>query len=793
MPEGWLTSNRKSWFRQSTRTFVARTRASTNTGHKLGRKRRLTGFEGPSAAAAYHPSFPQPDDVDEPLEDEEEEQNGQEDVDEDRSAEGEGRDMPSRVATRSLDVGSSGERFDNSSETSTIRAAQGTVPSTIQALPIASTNGEQTVKLKSTNKSRQSSSYETAAETFGIPDGHKTSALLGTFETGDMMLDGQGLYGSRVTSTSSIGNGVDESTAAGPQTSTASLITKTTTTGDPASSRKNGDDYKKSILGGKQHAELNQNLDGATQRISKRKSPQPGLVRFNVHGSTDVPKSKSRPFGTASQRVSTFRRKKEREGQIVKMERMLVRVHTTKQKLSKEFDENESRKVDTKVIEKWREFMVVCREGDRSGAGLNLQIYKTRVIPATSTNPQTKKKAKYEIPLKRRRSNVNLFSSLDKSLVIWVATPKKTFIYILKSRSGSNAVEWFTFLQKVLGWQRPSELPISIPDLGIALRIKNPFEGLESLIRSYHDSESKDMLFRTMQKEQNVASEILRKSIEMLLKIPEWQDVMRKWQDTEKLGLAWRRYDRLEWIHGTQERRMYGTMAMLKTHELEMRSKRHYATEVALKDGGALVEPWPLEGFLIRLTTQRGSERSLGRMYYKRLYFSTHDQFLVFTRPANAQPPAYTALSPQNGQGIPSASHISDNLPKMWDVNPFSLKDGEITWLKNDVNCERIREKDQRAVDETQRKITSLVECDGYIDLCNVRSVRNVIRDAVPADANIDEGSDVDFNFDVPDTLEDDGMTRGFDDERTFELKMKNGLVVRLQVLSLPILFFDLC
>ncbi|TKA76356.1 hypothetical protein B0A55_03737 [Friedmanniomyces simplex] len=80
-----------------------------------------------------------------------------------------------------------------------------------------------------------------------------------------------------------------------------------------------------------------------------------------------------------------------------------------------------------------------------------------------------------------------------------------------------------------------------------------------------------------------------------------------------------------------------------------------------------------------------------------------------------------------------------------------------------------------------------LMGCDGFINLCDVKKVRKMHRGAVPADENLAEGSDVEFN--TADEAEvgnntsrqDDGATSEVDDARTFELLMTNGLVVRLQ------------
>jgi hypothetical protein len=80
------------------------------------------------------------------------------------------------------------------------------------------------------------------------------------------------------------------------------------------------------------------------------------------------------------QRASTkLRRKKIKDGLIVKMERMLVRVDEAGREVPDDFDENGSQKIDSRVKDKWREYMVVCRHSETDEADFVLQIYKTRV------------------------------------------------------------------------------------------------------------------------------------------------------------------------------------------------------------------------------------------------------------------------------------------------------------------------------------------------------------------------------------------------------------------------------
>lgn len=249
------------------------------------------------------------------------------------------------------------------------------------------------------------------------------------------------------------------------------------------------------------------------------------------------------------------------------------------------------------------------------------------------------------------------------------------------------------------------------------------------------------------------------------------------------MGLAWKRYDRLEWIHGANEQRMYGTIAMQKSHELELRPKKHYSTSVKPHDLSSMEEPAPLEGFLIRLTSQRGRVQRLGKMFFKRLYFFTHNHYLCYCRPAKALPPPPPKASLGRTSKIPTATEITDKTPLIYAVNPYPITDGKIEWLSKGTPAS-IERADEEAYAEAERRTNTLVNAEGYINICQIVKVRKVHRGSTPADANVDQGSDVDFHEAVSDTRQDDGKTDEFDDDRTFEIVLNNGLVVRLQAYS---------
>lgn len=538
----------------------------------------------------------------------------------------------------------------------------------------------------------------------------------------------------------------------------------------------------------------NANNDPAVNKVSpaegqfssQQAGTDSGLVRF-IHPSENVERERLVKVRLAQLRKrDTFkrlRRGKINDGEIIKMEKMLVRVDFTSHEMPNDFTENESEAIESRPIDKWKEFMCVCRESIDNESLFVLQLYKSRVIPAIEKT-KVEKRWTHEVQLRPSNTKINLFSSLDKTMAIWHPTRTGTLLYTFNCKSGANSMEWYTFIRNVLGHSRTSALQVNVPDLDVNLRLDNPFGNLESVQDLEQAVEGdQEAIVRTMQEEQAAAANIIKRCMDILQQSPEWSAVVGQWNVAGRIGLAWKRYDRLEWVHGTNERKMYGTIGMEKSHELELRLKEHYPTIVADTSKEKLTEPPPVEGFLVRLTSQKGLEQRLGRFLYKRLYFSTHSQFLAFNRPARADPPPPPKMPMTNESQIPSATQIAETTPLIYSVNPFPVReDNGVAWLvdSNLTPSQRI-EHDRDASDENERKVGLLLNCDGLINLCNVTRVRDVHRGAVPIDRNIDEGSDVDFDQDVSDTRRDDGTTADMDDKRTFELVLSNDLIIRLQ------------
>lgn len=751
VPEGWLKSHRKSWLTQS-RTFSnysskAATFSASFSGSHLTQN---SGRDGPSANA-FNASFPQPDDVDE------------DEIDEDNNVEEREEAESSKAARQASNAQND---FPPPSKRNTEKQASGSGKAS--QIPPALTSTSAQLKVDSDTQPGRSSTLTTNPQLSPNPQNqirndsevHKTGkpSNLDKAKTS--------------AANSMIGN------EAGPSSSTFGTNQQSSVAGD---SLPPGDSTASLI------PHIQKNTINARSSVGANSPsvlpPVPvstGMVRFNIptDGADDRVRTKSE-LAQSSRRRSwrQLRRGRKHPGAIVKMEKMLVRVDSTMHQLSIDYNENDSLKTESRTVDKWTELVVVCRESTEDNSDFSIQMYKSRVIPAIEQT-HLSKRAAHEIPLIPKSTRVNLYSSLDKTLVIWVPWKGGTRIYILRTRSAANAVEWYTFLRSSLGWKRPSDLQVHVPDLNVTLQLEDPFGELEATIAAAEMDEA--AVVKSLDVERAAANIIITRCMKMLEGSPQWGSLLDAWLKDEKMGLAWKRYDRLEWVHGANEQRMYGTIAMQKSYDLELRPKHHYPTTIKSEDGASKEEPSPLEGFLIRLTSQKGRFKRLGKMFYKRLYFSTHNQFLCYCRPAKALPPPPPRMTLGGGSIIPSAQQIINHTPLTYAIDPYPTSQGEISWLKHGNTSTRQRH-DQEAYVEAERKVNTLLQAEGYINLSHVLRARNVQRGSSPADVNLDQGPDVDFHEQVSDTPRDDGKTDQFDDDRTFELVLKNGLIVRLQ------------
>ncbi|KAK9369040.1 Pleckstrin homology domain-containing protein [Lipomyces kononenkoae] len=484
------------------------------------------------------------------------------------------------------------------------------------------------------------------------------------------------------------------------------------------------------------------------------------------------------------------------KGQIVMIDRVLVSIKSANARtLPSDFNESDHRHLN--VVERAREYLAVARFLGEEQTTFVLQLYKTLTTPAIATVRASTSVA-YTIPLDRRIVNINLFSSLDKSLALWKSgddngkVEGRTTLYVMRFRAPSTSMAWYGFVRSVLGGKAVKDMIVQVPDLEASLRITIPWddirrhnlrlladtrrreEGLEDPEDVYDSQVGHTPIV-------HIADYAISTALDILERVPAYRETVTYWREHERLGLAWRRYDRIEWLHDVNEQHMFAAWALRKTHELELRPKVHYPTFAPspVATTQSLVEPPPIEGFLIRLTQHSGNSTHLGRLYYKQFYFMCHDNLLVFCKPHHATPPAFEKpFSLTDSSGSRTFIH---------EFTPYPIKDGQIEWLDGSRvrDPHKLKELDEIALSEMYRRLYQMLTSSGFIDLCDVNDVRPVQRDP-DVDSQIGAGDGVNFNQSGrnDNSNYEDGTITEFDDDRVFELVLKSGLVVRLQAFN---------
>lgn len=442
-----------------------------------------------------------------------------------------------------------------------------------------------------------------------------------------------------------------------------------------------------------------------------------------------------------------FRRKK--AGELLRVGKCLVCVKVTMEKVfPNHFNEIET--VDTRLVERWKEYVIVARNTGNDSEPVRLQFYTSRNISKIE-NGHKKKKASLEITLGRKDDfNVSLYSSLDKSIALVKRLPRGySRIYILQARSSMHALEWLLFLSTINGTRPLPPLTLNVPDLKLEAQIDLTIEKLRSVTR---ERPARLIKYSDLTSFISVKSRLAALVLEDALKTLTEVDTIKKyidenWDGKVKLGLAWRRYDRLEWLFDIKEAQFSSSWAMLRSHNLELRPKCPYSIPVTDEDGSSMEEPTAIEGFLSRLNSWMPGGRGKG-FFFRKSYLHTHDNLLFYCRANRAIPPY-----PESSDPSMTLEELAQSIPIVYDTAPFRLDDvtGRIHWITPNLTDEAFQARDKAAMFEIQRRVAMIERSSGFIDLTEVAEVRATETD-----------SDDEFG-------------------REFELVMERGDVLRIQ------------
>ncbi|RDW25166.1 hypothetical protein B0I71DRAFT_43086 [Yarrowia lipolytica] len=509
-------------------------------------------------------------------------------------------------------------------------------------------------------------------------------------------------------------------------------------------------------------------------------------------------KMKDKSSRTRDATVKNWRFLREKSaGEIVRIEKMLVMVKTSPAlHLPKDFNETETG--DTRMLERWREYIVVARSTGDPLNPISLQFYSSRSIKAVEKVTKGKTGAKMFLTL-GKHVNVSLYSSLDKTIALWYTSKRETVIYILRARSAYSSIRWFAFFSEILGARRDKDMHVRVPDLAVVVTVRvswRKFRLIDEYI-SRNLMAAKRKSGRGAVLTARAHQYITEKALKALAENPRFKSTIDDWVNNKRVGLGWRRYDRLEWVQGFGEQELHGSWALNRTHDLELRVKEHYGDKITIK-GEELVEPTPIEGHLVRLKSWNGQlggafsskKNSFGKLLYKNLYFSTHDYFLFFAKPGNA-------ILPLPDEDLKCQEAYNEEQREwVYEIAPFKSEEGTgemkgtpiIKWLKPGITESEFQKKDSIALHNMQRRAAQIIKADGFINLLEVVQVRATKRQEDIDDSIGNEDNNVDFDGSRilhGSTSQglggEDGEVDSFDEHKTFELVMENGLIVRLQ------------
>jgi hypothetical protein len=410
--------------------------------------------------------------------------------------------------------------------------------------------------------------------------------------------------------------------------------------------------------------------------------------------------------------------------EIIKAEKMLVLLKSSSNVRGSNFASfTEQEPCDTRVVERWKEYIVVARSTGDLKEPILIQFYTSGEIPHKMESRHGGD-SKMDATL-TRACTVNFYSPLDRT----IALVKENKIYIMRCQSPSSSIHWLTFFNSVLGIKTPSILKVEIPKIKLSLNLNLNKEFYQEFLNNSQNNLSlvyKDFGYHL---EGVPAVEYLGAKIKERLRQAGFSKYVNDFEGNENLlGFCWRYYDRLEWLFGETLLNLFWEQAMHLTHELELRVIKHYPRFVEFSEV-KLDEPTPIEGFLLRLTTKEGHlKRGLfNKQVFTFEYFFTNQNLLFFKKAYKALPPLpYSEELIHRGSlaehGI--LDDVRESLEPIYNHNPYALdKDGHVQWLHPGITEDEFRKRDLFAFSEFQRRVTSISRAGKLLNIQDMESV----------------------------------------------------------------------
>lgn len=482
-------------------------------------------------------------------------------------------------------------------------------------------------------------------------------------------------------------------------------------------------------------------LDG-TQHVKRLSSREQAHMLGKIrHIASRTHHQASRGTNDVKRRVMHHLLRSFELGEIIKIDRMLVLVKLAKLALhTAPFTEAEP--CDTRVYERWREYLVVLRKTDTASTGIEMQFYDV----AKKRRARGLKDPDISFDVNMGEVRAQFYSIVDKTLAVTVPEESGTEeptapvdvqlprlqpqqprhaerglrIYILQCHDQYTSFRWLFFLRELLCYKMNPLFQISMPYLGLLVTIKVPRAVLRDM---YAQRGENTVVVNQLPRGYAVEHTGLVRHLKhaLLSRVADFRKVtpdrerVADWiTNPQGLWLCYKFYDRLEWAPGNNYLLYIQNLLRANDYMLELRTKQPSPRHTE----NGLEEPTSVEGFLLRLTAACGHERHLLRTAYRMLYFYSCLHVLFYTKFYRGIPPSPANALITSEDGAYDAIRA---LPEVYLHSPFELDlEGHIEWL----NEAQFDEMDRAAMVDLERRSYQIVKSEGCIDLCRVKQVR---------------------------------------------------------------------
>lgn len=242
---------------------------------------------------------------------------------------------------------------------------------------------------------------------------------------------------------------------------------------------------------------------------------------------------------------------------------------------------------DARIRDRWKEYYVVIRKshgGSNPDTPLTFEFLKDRTIKrfsSPSENPPLMpasslgasnffRNGVLDFELCLSKCSINFYNYLDKSICISVPESAKeryftspnyidnkfVRLYIFKSISLVESVDWYLFLKSFYVSLSTRVINVFIPSLELDVTIEVPLETYENFLKQSKKRKVFILEFKNNNYNYKVSTPtnyIIHIVLQRLKDIQQNFPVIKQWFETinnnsTKIGLAWKYFDRLEWI-----------------------------------------------------------------------------------------------------------------------------------------------------------------------------------------------------------------------------------------------------